>query len=33
MTYLYLSSIAFLAGAQLDAVIREQVEGTAHPDE
>jgi membrane protein len=33
MTYLYLSSIAFLAGVQLDAVIREQVEGTAHPEE
>jgi membrane protein len=33
MTYLYLSSIAFLAGVQLDAALREEMEGTAHPDE
>ena len=32
MTYLDLSVIVFLFGVALDAAIREQVEGTAHPE-
>ena len=31
LTYLYVSSIAFLAGVQLDALLRKSVAGTARP--